>query len=101
VTVDGGHRGGRLAGQVDQDGRGRAPVLGAVIDAGQHDQRSDRLQAEGDRQQHGDRRRRPDAGQHADRRTEHDADEAVEDVLSLQGRPQPEREVVEEIHLGA
>ena len=33
-----------------------------------------------------------------DRRAEHDADEAVEDVLRLQGCPQPEREVVEEVH---
>ena len=43
----------------------------------------DRLEVERDRQQHRDRRGRPDAGQHADRRAEQHADEAVEDVLGV------------------
>ena len=36
---------GGLAGQVDQDRGGRAAVLRAVVDAGEHDQRSRRRQA--------------------------------------------------------
>ena len=80
VAVDGGHRRGGFARQVDQDRRGRAAVLRAVVDAGQHDQRRHRLEAEGDRQQHRDGRGRPDARQHADQRAEQHADEAVEQV---------------------
>ena len=58
VAVERGHHRGRFARYVDQDRRGRAAILGAVVDAGQHDQRADRRQSEGDRQQHRDRRER-------------------------------------------
>ena len=61
VAVDAGdHRGG-FARQVDQNGRGRAAVLRAVEDAGEHDQSRHRLEVEGERQQHRDGRDRPDA----------------------------------------
>ena len=89
VAVDGRHRGRRFARQVDQDRRGRAAVLRAVIDAGEHDQRGDRLEAEGDRQQHGDGRRRADARQHADHRAEQHADEAAEDIDGLSAVTKP------------
>ena len=75
VAVDAGHHRRRLAGQVDQDRGRRAAVLRAVVDAGQHDQRGHRRQRVGDRQQHRDRRHRPDAGQHADQRAEQHAEE--------------------------
>ena len=81
VAVERGDDRGRLAGDVDQDRRGRAAILRAVIDAGEHDQRADRIEPEGDRQQHRDRRDRPDAGQHADQRADEAADEAEQDVL--------------------
>src|SRR6266513_958531 len=42
VTVEAGDDGGRLTRDVDQHRGGRAAVLRAVIDAGQHDQRADR-----------------------------------------------------------
>ena len=42
VAVDAGDDRRGLARQVDQDRGGRAAVLRAVIDAGQHDQRADR-----------------------------------------------------------
>ena len=80
VAVEAGHHRGRFARQVDQDRGGRAAVLRAVVDAGEHDQRRHRVQVEGDRQQHRDGRDRADAGQHADQRAEHDADQAVEQV---------------------
>ena len=38
VAVEAGHHRGRLARQVEQDRRGRAAVLRAVIDAGEHDE---------------------------------------------------------------
>jgi hypothetical protein len=38
VAVDGGHGGRGFAGQVDEDRRRRAAVLGAVINPRQHDQ---------------------------------------------------------------
>jgi hypothetical protein len=92
VAVDGGHDRGRFARDVDQDGGGRAAVLGAVIDAGEQDQGRLRLQGERDRQQHGHRRDRTDAGQHADDGAEENADEAVSDVLDGQrdGKSQAE-----------
>ena len=98
VAVDGGDGGGELAGQVDQDGGGRAAVLRAVVDAGEHDERGHRLEGEGDRQEHGDGRGRADAGQHADERAEQHADEAVEQVDRGQRGLEAEREVGEEVH---
>ena len=66
VAVDAGHDRRGLARQVDQDRGGRAAVLRAVEDAGQHDQAGHRLEMEGERQQHRDGGDRADAGQHAD-----------------------------------
>ena len=73
------HR-GRLARNIDQDRRGRAAILRAVIDAGEHDQRADRRQAEGDRQQHRDGGDGADARQHADQRADQSADQAQQKV---------------------
>ncbi len=76
VAVErGDHRRG-LAGDVDQDGRRGAAVLGAVVDAGQHDQRADRVEPEGDRQEHGDGGDGTDARQHADERADQAAEKA-------------------------
>ena len=66
VAVDAGDDRRGLARQVDQDGGGRAAVLRAVEDAGEHDQAGRRLEMERQRQQHRDGRDRADAGQHAD-----------------------------------
>ena len=41
VAVDAGDDRARLARHVDQDRRGRAAILRAVVDAGEHDQRAD------------------------------------------------------------
>ena len=98
VAVDAGDDGGRLAGQVDQDRGGRAAVLRAVIDAGQHDQRADRRDVEGDRQEHRDGGERADAGQDADQRADRDAEHAVTEVLQREGDAEAEGEIVEQIH---
>ena len=100
VAVDAGDDRGGLARQVDQDGGGRAAVLRAVIDAGQHDQRADRREVVGDRQQHGDGAERPDARQHADQRADRHAEQAVEQVLQRERDAEAEDQVVEEIHGG-
>ena len=42
------------------------PIHGAVVDAGEHDERAGRVEAGGGRQQQRDGQRRADAGQHAD-----------------------------------
>ena len=91
IAVDRGHHRGAFARQVDQDRGGRAAVLGAVIDAREHDQGRDRRQREGQRQEHGDGGQRPQAGQHADRGAEQAADEGVEQVpgLSAVAKPRP------------
>jgi hypothetical protein len=82
VAVDHGHHRRRFARQVDQNGGGRAAVLRAVVDAGQHDQRGHRRQRIGGWQQHGDGGHRADAGQHADQRAQQAADEGVHQVLA-------------------
>ena len=97
VAVERGDHGGRLAGNVDQDRRGRAAVLGAVVDAGQHDQRAGRIEPEGDRQQHGDGGDRPDAGQHADQRADEAAEEGEAEVLQAERDAEAEAQVGEEI----
>ena len=51
VAVEAGHNAGRLAGEVDQNGRGGAAVHGPVINAGEKDQRRGRIHAEADGQQ--------------------------------------------------
>ena len=93
VAVERGHHRGRFAGNVDQDRRGRAAILGAVIDAGEHDQGRRGAESEGERQQHGHRRHRADAGQHAHQRAEETADEAVEKILPAQRHSQTECEI--------
>jgi hypothetical protein len=83
--------------QVITDGS-RAAVLGAVVDAGQHDERRDRRDIVGERQQHRDRRHRPDAGQHADQGAYKHADETVKQVLQRKRDTETEEEVVEQFH---
>ena len=94
VAVQRGHDRGRLSRQVEQDRRRRAAVLGAVVDAGQHDQRGDGVELERDRQQQRHRGSRPDAGQHADSGPEGDAEQADQDVGGLQGRLEAEEDAV-------
>ena len=89
VAVEAGHHRRGLARQVHQDGGGRAAVLGAVIDAGEHDQRAHRRDAVGDRHQHRDGAERADARQHADQRADRHADQAVEQVLQRDRDPKP------------
>ena len=62
VAFDGGHDRRALARRVQQDRRRRSAVHPAVVDAGEHDERLDRLQAEGHGQQQGDGQGRTDPG---------------------------------------
>ena len=98
IALDHGDGGGRVARQPQQDRRDRAAIHGAVVDAGEHDQRFGRAQMERDRQQHADRRDRPDAGQDADEHSDADADQAVQQRRWRQCDAESEREVVEEFH---
>src|SRR5215218_10142254 len=97
VAVERGDHGGGLAGNVDQDRRGRAAILGTVVDAGQHDQGAGRIEPEGDRQQHGDGGDGTDAGQHADERTDETAQEGEPEVDRGQGDAEAEAQVGKEI----
>ena len=92
-----GDDGGALAGNIDQDRRGGAAVLGPVVEAGQHDERRHRRQREGDRQQHGDGGDRPEPRQHADQRAEQRADQAEQQVLRRHGDAEAEDQVLCEI----
>ena len=75
MAVEAGDDRGGFARNIDQDRGGRAAILRAVINAGEHDQRADRRQSKRDRQQHGNRRDGADAGQHADQRADERAEQ--------------------------
>src|SRR5262249_3647734 len=70
MAIDAGHHRRGLARQVHQNGGGRAAVLRAVKDAGEHDQPRRGLEVERQRQQHRDGRNRTDAGKDADQRSD-------------------------------
>ena len=79
------HRAG-VAGHVEQDRRDAAAIFGAVIDAGEQDDRRFRLEAEavGDRQEDRDAVDRADAGQGADQRAGETAGEHEEEVEGVE-----------------
>ena len=101
VAVEAGDDRRRLARHVDQDRGGRAAVLRAVIDAGEHDQRRQRIEPEGDRQQHGDGRDRADAGQHADQGAEQAADQGEAEIAPGGRRGEAGCEVLDDVHSAA
>ena len=98
AVEDGDHRAG-LTGDAQQDRGDGAAVLGAVVDAGEHDDRRDRVVgAVGDRQQDGHRGGRAEAGQHADEHADDDADQAVEQVgRAGSRRAKPSRKALKSI----
>ena len=65
------------------------PPYCAVVDAGQHDERRERIKTEGDRQQHRDGGDRPDAGQHADQRAQQASEQRKAEILSDTAAPNP------------
>ena len=93
VAVEAGDDRARLARQVDQDRRGRAAVLRAVVDAGQHDERALGGQEVGGRQQQRHRRHRADARQHADGGADDGAHQAPEQVLQRDRDREAERQI--------
>ena len=95
VTVDAGHHRGGFARDPHQDGGGRAAVLRAVIDAGEHDDGLGGVEAEGDRQKNADARKRTDAGQHADQGADHAAEKGVEQHIGPEGDRKAEQNAVE------
>ncbi len=80
VPVKAGDDGCRLTRDVDEHRGGRATVLRSIVDAGEHDERAHRRQAERDRQQHRDRGDGADAGKNADQRPDQRADQAEDHV---------------------
>ena len=89
ITEDG------LARNAHQDRGGRAAVLRAVVDAGQHDDRLGGVEPEGHRQQDADAGERADAGQHADQRADQAAEEGIEQHVGLEGDREAEQQAVE------
>ena len=99
VAVDTGDDGGRLAGDVHQDGSGRSSVHCAVVNARHHDDRGYRgadLIAHG--QQQGDRRSGTKAGEDADRRADDRPEEAEQDVCSRKGDGETVDQAGKDIH---
>ena len=94
-AVEHGDHRGRLTGQSQQHRGDGAAVLGAVVDAGEHDDRRHRVDGVGDRQQDRDGGRGPEAGQHADDHADEHADQAVQQVLRLDDEGEPVEKCVE------
>ena len=97
VAVEAGDDGGGLTGDVDQNRGGRTAVLSAVINAGEHDQRADRRQAECDRQQHRDGRNRADAGQNADQGSHQRTEQTEQNVVRVGRDLKAQQEVREKV----
>src|SRR6266704_379693 len=97
-TIERRHHRCRLARNIDQDRGGRAAILRAVVNAGEHDQRADRRQAEGNRQQHGDGGDGADARQHADQRTDERADQTQQKIDRRKCDAKAEREIMEKFN---
>jgi hypothetical protein len=99
VTVDGGDGRRGFAGHVDQDRRGRAAILRAVIDAGEHDQRRDRF---GSWKVIGSSMAivavAPMPGSTPISGAEQHADQAEEQVFQRCRRRETKREIIEKIH---
>jgi hypothetical protein len=53
---------------------------------------------EGDRQQHGDGRHRPDARQDADQGADHTTEQGVEQILHGDGYTEAEHQIVQQVH---
>ena len=87
ITVEAGDDRSRLAWHVEQDRCGRAAVLRAVVDAGQHDHRAGGLESHRQRQQHRDRCRRTQPRQNTDHRAQQHADDAHRKVGAASARP--------------
>jgi hypothetical protein len=97
VAVEHGDHGRGFAGNLDEDGGGRAAVLRAVENAGQHDQRAHRREPERDRQDHRHGGERSDPRQHADRRSDHAAEQAQADVLPGQRNAETHRDIGQDV----
>ena len=83
-SVQTGHGVRRMARQIEQDRADRSAILGAVIDAGEHQDRRHRLHPEGQRQQNRNRRDRSHSRQHADQVADQHAEEAIHQVVRLE-----------------
>src|SRR4051812_9774869 len=98
VAVEAGdHRGG-FAGDVQQDRGRRTAVLGAVVDAREHDHRAGRIHQKRERQEHRDRGRWAEARHDTHDRAEHHAHEAPEQVRRLQGDREALQQARENLH---
>ena len=98
VALEGRHHRRGLARCVEQDRGRRAAVHAAVVDAGEHDEGRDRLEAVGHGQQQRHRHGRADARQDADEGAEEHADDGVEQVLRGEDGREAVHEQAEVLH---
>ena len=95
VAVDAGHHRRRFAWNAHQDRGGRAAVLRAVVDAGQHHDRLGGVEPERHRQEDADAGERTDAGQHADQRADEAAEKGIEQHARLECDREAEQQAVD------
>jgi hypothetical protein len=100
MSVERRHHRRRLARDVDQDRGGRAAVLRAVIDTGEHDERAGWINLEGERQQHGDGCDRTDAGKHSDQSANEASNEGEQEIDGRQCGGKAESEIADPIEHG-
>ena len=98
IAVDRGRNRCGLTRRIEQDARRRAAVHRAVIDAAEHDEGADRIEAEGDWQQQRHSECRPDSGQHADGGAERHAGECPPQVRPCQRVREPLAEQLQRVH---
>src|SRR4030095_9365316 len=79
-------------------GGGPAAVHGPVVDAGQHDDRSDRRRRERRGQEERDRRRGAESRQDPDPPADADTDEAVEEIDRLERDLKAVEDASEDVH---
>ena len=98
IAVDAGHDRGGFARDPHQDRSGRAAVLRAVIDAGQHHHRLGGVEAESCWQENADAGKRPDARQYADDGADQAAEEGIPQDVGLQRDGEAEQETFHRPH---
>ena len=98
VAIDAGHHRGGFAGNAHQDRGGRAAVLRAVIDAGEHHDRLGGVEPEGRRQENADAGERADAGQDAHDGADQAAEKGVPQHVGLQRHREAEQQAFDGAH---
>ena len=99
VAVKAGDHGSRFTGNIDQDGGCGAPIHGAVINAGQHDDGRFGGGLEGGGKEQGHGTHGPYPRQYTDQGSDEYPDETIKQILRLEGDRETDSQVIKEVHV--